>query len=364
MKICTIVGARPQFVKAAAISRALREDASVEEVMIHTGQHYDHIMSDVFFSELGIAVPQYNLGVGSGLHGAQTGQMLDKIEQVIMKERPDWMLVYGDTNSTLAGALAAAKLHIPVAHVEAGLRSFNRTMPEEINRIATDSISDCLFAPTQAALQQLLIEGHRPDTVVFSGDVMLDVFNETLNQARQTSEILTKLNLTQDGFALATIHRAENTDRPEILQRIFEGIEGLNRTLPVVCPLHPRTAAALSQAGLLERLHSTITLLDPVGYLDMLSLLHGSRLVVTDSGGLQKEAFFSKTPCITLRAETEWTELVEGGWNILMPPTHEMNITEVFSNPKAFRFDPITPYGEGRAAHVIAKTVLGAKMGS
>jgi UDP-GlcNAc3NAcA epimerase len=307
MKIATVVGARPQFVKAAAVSRVLRQAHT--EVLVHTGQHYDREMSELFFQELSIPRPDYELGVGSGGHGWQTGQMLIQLEEVLLKERPDWTLVYGDTNSTLAGALVAAKLGMRVAHVEAGLRSFNRTMPEEHNRVLTDHCSDLLFCPTDSAAQQLKKEGVEQGVHVV-GDVMYDAALQFASVARERSTILERLRVLPKGYALVTLHRPYNVDDPNRLSQVLDALERLE--LPVVFPVHPRTRARL--AG---RNAGTLQLVDPVGYLDMLALEQNAALILTDSGGVQKEAYFFATRCITLRPETEWVETVAAGWNRL-----------------------------------------------
>jgi UDP-GlcNAc3NAcA epimerase len=303
----SVVGARPQFIKAAPVSRVLRREH--EEVLVHTGQHYDDNMSDVFFRELDIPEPDINLGVGSGLHGAQTGAMMAGLENVALEVKPDWVLVYGDTNSTVAGALVAAKLHIPVAHVEAGLRSFDRRMPEEINRVLTDHVSDVLLCPTETAVHNLAREGIKRG-VHLVGDVMYDAFLFNLEAARKR-DALKRLGLARGHFALATVHRAENTDDPERLRSILQGID--DSGLEIVLPLHPRTRARLEGA-----MPARIRVIDPVGYLDMLALEEAATVIVTDSGGLQKEAYFLAKPCITLRDATEWTETVEAGWNVLV----------------------------------------------
>lgn len=318
MKIASVVGARPQFIKTAAVSRALRAIEGVKETLIHTGQHYDANMSSVFFEELEIPHPDYNLGIGSATHGAQTGRMLEAIEGVLLKEKPDWVLVYGDTNSTLAGALAAVKLHIPVAHVEAGLRSFNRRMPEEINRVLTDHASDLLFAPTQTAVENLQREGIPDARIKLVGDVMYDAALYYGAKAERQSRILNALKLEPKGYILATIHRAENTDDPLRLRAIFDSLAEIAHEIKVVLPLHPRTRAALVQASLYDKAAQSICLIEPVGYLDMMMLEKNARLIATDSGGVQKEAFFYHVPCVTLREETEWVELVELGWNYLI----------------------------------------------
>jgi UDP-GlcNAc3NAcA epimerase len=326
MKIVTIIGARPQFIKAATVSRAIAEynkaltkgQERIEEVLVHTGQHYDENMSDVFFEELDIPQPDYHLGIGSANHGAQTGRMLEEIEKVLLKEEPDRVLVYGDTNSTLAGALAAAKLNISVAHVEAGLRSFNRQMPEEINRVLTDHIADMLFAPTQASVVNLKNEGISEDKVFLVGDVMYDAALYYGKLAAEKSRILERYQLQPRQYILATIHRAENTDAPERLRAIFKGLCQVARDIQVVLPLHPRTRKALIKEGLYDIVFDSITVTPPVGYLDMVMLEQNACLIATDSGGVQKEAYFYRVPCVTLREETEWVELVDTGWNVLV----------------------------------------------
>lgn len=318
MKIVTVVGARPQFIKAAAVSRAIAATPGAQEILLHTGQHYDNNMSDIFFEELGIPKPDHHLGVHGGGHGHMTGQMLIKIEEVLIKETPDWVLVYGDTNSTLAGALAASKLHIPIAHVEAGLRSFNRRMPEEVNRVLTDHISTLLFAPTDSAVKNLALEGVDPQAVRRVGDVMFDAVLYYGQVAEGASAILQKTGLQTGQYVLATIHRSENTDDPQRLRQIIQCLNHAAAHLDVVLPLHPRTRAAMERLGGDSRLSGRIKVIDPVGYLDMVMLEKNARLVVTDSGGVQKEAYFHRVPCITLREETEWVELVECKWNTLV----------------------------------------------
>ena len=326
MKIVTIIGARPQFIKAATVSRAIAEynnsltnnQEPIIEVLVHTGQHYDENMSDVFFEELDIPQPDYHLGIGSASHGAQTGRMLEEIEKVLLKEKPDRVLVYGDTNSTLAGALTATKLHIPVAHVEAGLRSFNRQMPEEINRVLTDHIADMLFAPTQTAVDNLKKEGISENKIFLVGDVMYDAALYYGKQVEEESNILEQYRLQPQQYILATIHRAENTDDPIRLRAIFEGLSQVAKEIPVVLPLHPRTRAALIRDGLYEMAVESLVVIPPVGYLDMVMMEKNARLIATDSGGVQKEAYFYRVPCVTLREETEWVELVEAGWNVLV----------------------------------------------
>jgi UDP-GlcNAc3NAcA epimerase len=351
MKVLTVVGARPQFIKAAPVSRAIRERAT--EILVHTGQHYDKSMSDVFFEELNIPVPDYHLHVGSKSHGAQTGDMLTKVEEVILKEKPDCVLVYGDTNSTLAGALAAAKLHVPVAHVEAGLRSFNRRMPEEINRVLTDHVSEWLFCPTQTAVNHLKNEGITRG-VHLVGDVMLDAVEYNSRLAREKSRILDELGLDKSGYVLITLHRAENTDDPARLSAIIGAINEMHLT--AVLPLHPRTRHKLTEMGLAIT-NPNVKLIDPVGYLDMLELEVNARKILTDSGGVQKEAFFARVPCITMRDETEWTETVELGANILVGADREKILDAVEHFEVDFsRVEPV--FGDGRAAEKIVSILL------
>ena len=311
-KIVTVLGARPQFVKAAVLSRIIAKYNTIEEVIIHTGQHYDTNMSAVFFDEMKIPNPKYNLEINGLSHGAMTGQMLLKIEEVLIEEKPDIVVVYGDTNSTIAGALAAKKLHIKVAHIEAGLRSFNMKMPEEINRILTDKISDLLLCPTDTALGNLKNEGFEMSSskIVKCGDIMKDAVTYYSAISEQNSSIIANLNLEENEFVLATIHRQENTDAIEKLKEIFEGLDEINKSKTVVVPLHPRTKAILNQ----NNLSYNVKIIDPIGYFDMLELLKKCNLVVTDSGGLQKEAFFNKKHCIIARQESEWVELVSNGF--------------------------------------------------
>lgn len=358
-KIVTVVGARPQFIKAAAVSRVLRANGSLEEVLVHTGQHYDDGMSDIFFRELDIPRPSYSLGIGSGSHGDQTGRMLAALENMLLKERPDWVLIYGDTNSTLAGALAAVKLHIPIAHVEAGLRSFNRRMPEEINRVVSDHVSDLLFAPTDVAVKNLHDEGLDPIRIRNVGDVMYDAALFYGAKARTGSDILRRLGLATGDYVLATIHRAENTDSPERLGSILNGLIAVSKSTTVVLPLHPRTRKSIGPE-LEERLsNANVLVLDPVGYLDMVMLEGNARVIATDSGGVQKEAYFYKIPCITLREETEWTELVEMGWNKLVPPTDPIVIEKAILQATAGKIESKNPYGDGNSAELIVNTLIG-----
>lgn len=350
--VLTVVGARPQFVKASVVSHALAAVAGLREILVHTGQHFDDNMSGVFFAELGMSPPTHHLNIHGGSHGEMTGRMLTGIERVLMDERPDAVLVYGDTNSTLAGALAAVKLHVPVAHVEAGLRSFNRRMPEEINRILTDRISHWLFTPTEAAREQLLHEGMDPANLVFVGDVMFDVALHHGARAGVRGGVLESLSLVGRPFALATVHRAENTDDPERLAVIVGALKRLASRLPVVWPVHPRTRRVL-QAQCLGT--SGLILVEPVGYLDMVRLERNASLIATDSGGVQKEAFFHGVPCVTLREETEWVELVHAGWNRLAPPSDIDTVHSALEAAIGTRGAAAAPYGSGDAAVRIAQ---------
>lgn len=344
MKILSIVGARPQFIKAAAVSNVLRTEH--EEVLIHTGQHYDENMSKIFFDELEIPKPDYDLGIGSGGHGVQTGNMLVKLEEIYLKEKPDLVLVYGDTNSTLAGALCASKLLIPVAHVEAGLRSFNKRMPEEQNRILTDHISSLLFVPTNTAIENLKNEGI--STNIYNvGDVMYDAVKHFTSIAKEKSNILDELALDKREYILTTIHRAENTND---INRLSDIISALNKSKDkFILPLHPRTKKYIESYNL--KLNKNITIIEPVGYLDMINLEMNANKIVTDSGGVQKEAYFMSKPCITLREETEWIETIEAGWNILVGTNTDM-ITNAIADfyPTKNRIDI---FGDGNAAYKI-----------
>lgn len=327
MKIVSIVGARPQFIKAAAVSRVLRERHT--EILVHTGQHYDDNMSAVFFEELDIPEPDVNLGIGSGSQGAQTGAMLNAMEEVLLRERPDWTLVYGDTNSTLAGTLAAAKLNIPVAHVEAGLRSFNRRMPEEINRVVTDHLSTLLFCPGRTAADNLDREGIRKGVHVV-GDVMADALAFAVERAEHRSSVMDRLQLEPGGYLLATIHRAGNTDDSARLSGLLSALDLLAKDEPVIFPVHPRTRKAMAA---LPPPHSPgLRCIEPVGSLDMVMLEKSARLILTDSGGMQKEAYWLRVPCITLRDETEWVETVECGWNVLAGADTERILRAVSSH--------------------------------
>ena len=359
MKIVSVVGARPQFVKAAVVSRALRQFRAIEDVLLHTGQHYDAEMSQVFFEELSIPTPEHDLEIGPGPHGEQTGRMLIAIERVLTEAPPDAVLVYGDTNSTLAGALAAVKLHVPVLHVEAGLRSFNRCMPEEINRVLADHASDVLFAPTDLAVTNLLREGLAEERIYKVGDVMYDAALFYGELADRRSKILSRLGLdgSAGAYVLATVHRAENTDDRDRLRTICRTLQRVSQWMPVVFPLHPRTRKALDRLGLLDTLQG-VKMVDPVGYLDMMMLEKNSRLIITDSGGVQKEAFFYQIPCVTLRDETEWVELVELGWNRLAPPvSEEKQLTEIEAALNSAPVMSDRPYGDGHAAQEIASII-------
>ena len=341
MNIVTVVGARPQLIKAAALSRVLR--GRHREILVHTGQHYDREMSDVFFHELDMEPPQVNLGVGSGPHGAQTGAMLAGIEQELQRAQPDWLVVYGDTNSTVAGALAAAKLGVRTAHVEAGLRSFNRSMPEEINRVVTDHVSNLLLCPSATAVQNLADEGVRSG-VHCVGDVMLDALLFAQARANETSTVLARLNIEDDDYVVATIHRAENTDDRGRLRSILTGLE--SSEMRVIFPVHPRTRKALRALGYSGS--AKVSLLEPLGYLDMVRLVSGARLLATDSGGLQKEAYWLGVRCVTLREETEWVETVAAGWNRLAGADAQ-RIGEALENRMLPRERPPL-YGEQGAA--------------
>jgi len=354
LKIVSVVGARPQFIKAAVVSRVLR--GQHQERLLHTGQHYDYEMSEVFFRELDLPRPDINLGVGSASHARQTGEMLIGIEQVLLREKPDGVLIYGDTNSTLAGALAAAKLNLPVAHVEAGLRSFNRAMPEEINRVVADRLSDLLFCPTRTAVENLAREGITAG-VHLVGDVMYDLLLQSLPLAERTSTILERLGLQPGAYLLATVHRAGNTDSRENLAGILAGLGATGET--VILPLHPRTRHALAGWGLAPA--EKVRLIEPVGYLDMLVLEKNARLILTDSGGVQKEACWLGIPCLTLREETEWVETVEAGWNLLVGTSAE-RIAEAVRGFYPQGEKPAL-FGDGRAGEQIVR-ILEDTLGS
>jgi UDP-GlcNAc3NAcA epimerase len=354
LRVTTVVGARPQFIKAAVLSRALA-DAGVAETLVHTGQHFDGAMSDVFFQELDLPTPKHHLGFGGLGHGAMTGRMLEAIERLLLADRPDWVLVYGDTNSTLAGALAAVKLHIPVAHVEAGMRSFNRAMPEEINRVLTDHVATANLVTNTAAQRHLASEGITVGVHVV-GDVMLDACKYYARAAR--AGVLPRLGLKPGGFALATVHRAENTDSSEALLGILKGLEQVGEELPVVLATHPRTRKALRAAGANPNL-ARVLLIEPIGYLEMLELEANAALILTDSGGVQKEAFYHRVPCVTLRDETEWRETVDLGWNRLAGGEPSRIVAAAKDMLTATRSEPPPVYGDGTAAlqitHVITR---------
>jgi len=360
LKIVTIVGARPQFIKAAAVSREIARHPDVTEIIVHTGQHFDKNMSDVFFEEMQIPTPRYHLNINSMNHGAMTGKMLEGIEPILLKEKPDFVMVYGDTNSTLAGALAAKKLHIRVVHVEAGLRSFNMQMPEEINRILTDRISDILCCPTDKAVENLKQEGfeHFPSKVIKTGDVMQDASLYYNTFSADKSAIINDLGLAGQDFTLCTIHRAENTDDPERLSGIFAALHEISLEMKVVLPLHPRTRKIAVTLGLIpELINSQLLIVPPVGYFDMIELLKNTRIVLTDSGGVQKEAFFFLKPCVTLRDETEWVELVDKGFNALAGAGKD-KITNACSEMKGKQFDfNVDMYGSGRASKNIIEAI-------
>jgi UDP-GlcNAc3NAcA epimerase len=362
IKVATIVGARPQFIKAATVSRAMRRRSDVTEYLIHTGQHYAHSMSKVFFEELDIPSPDYNLGIGSLSHGAQTGRMLEATEEILLMLKPDWVLVYGDTNSTLAGALAASKIHIPVAHVEAGLRSFNRRMPEEINRVLVDHLSSLLFAPTARAQRNLGTEGIDVSLVRVIGDVMYDAAIYYGEMAERRSDVLKRLGLATKGYLLTTIHRADNTDDGARLRNIVEALIGISHGHQIVLPLHPRTRESLTRENLLTRLAQHVIVIEPVGYLDMVMLEKHSSLILTDSGGVQKEAYFHGVPCITLRDETEWTELVEAGWNKIVPPSSMLEIMEAVNGysrtGSQLPANAATLYGNGYSAMEVVNEIV------
>ena len=352
MKIVTILGARPQFIKAGSVSREIDKHKEIEEVIIHTGQHYDANMSDIFFDEMQIPKPDYFLGIGGKSHGAMTGQMIEKIEEVCLKEKPDWVMVYGDTNSTLAGAIVASKLHIKLAHIEAGLRSFNMNMPEEINRILTDRVSTMLFCPTNTAIKNLKDEGfdNFKCKIIKSGDVMQDgaMFYRDL-------AVKPKCNI-EENYILCTIHRAENTDNEMRLRDIFDALNEIGSEKQIILPLHPRTKKIIEN---LELKIENLTIIDPVGYLEMVWLIDNCDLVMTDSGGLQKEAFFFEKSCITLRDETEWVELVENSFNVLVG-ANTKKILETYKNyTSLFAVDySLDLYGAGKASKKIIEELL------
>ena len=375
MKIVTVIGARPQIIKAAALSRAIRQHFSkeVQEVIVHTGQHYDDNMSQVFFDELCIPHPDYNLGVGSASHGVQTAKMIEGIEEILLKEKPDYLVLYGDTNSTLAGAIAASKIHVPIVHIEAGLRSFNKSMPEEINRICCDHCSTLLFSPTATGFKNLVNEGFNPNNkrkftidnpgIYHCGDVMYDNSKYFATIADKKSQILDKEGLRGVKYVLCTIHRDNNTDQPERLNAIFKALLKISESKKVVLPLHPRTSKLLNtnlEKGLLDKItnNSKIKILPPASFLDMIVLERHAQMVVTDSGGVQKEAFFFQKPCLILRSETEWKEIVECGAAVITD-ADEVKIVESFNNfaeNPPHKFPDL--FGDGNAASFICKEML------
>ncbi|PKN64810.1 MAG: UDP-N-acetylglucosamine 2-epimerase (non-hydrolyzing) [Deltaproteobacteria bacterium HGW-Deltaproteobacteria-15] len=366
MKLVTIVGARPQFVKAAAVSRAIvaRNESlgasAIQEFLLHTGQHYDEVMSGVFFRDLELPEPNEHLGVGSGPQGWQTGRMLTGIEETLLRERPDWVLIYGDTNSTLAGALAAVKLHIPLAHVEAGLRSFNRRMAEEHNRVVSDHLSTLLLCPTRTAVENLRregIDGAGSASVENVGDVMYDSILHYTGVAEKRSDVLDRLKLNPGNYGLVTIHRAENTDDPVRLKNIFRGLEQIAREgLPIVLPLHPRTRKMIGENSAFAGSRPPFTLTDPVPYLDMLLLEKSAKVILTDSGGVQKEAYWLGVPCVTMRDDTEWVETVEAGWNLLVGADPDKIVAAAHSaRPGKPRGNY---YGNGHAAEQVLQSIL------
>lgn len=357
VKIVTVIGARPQFIKAAAISRAidmhnkLQSGVKIEEFIIHTGQHFDSNMSHIFFDQLQIPEPLCNLDISNLSHGAMTGRMLEQIESILLANKPDLVLVYGDTNSTLAGAIAAKKLHIKLAHIEAGLRSFNMSMPEEINRILTDRISDYLFCPTLQAVKNLEAEGYKKfGSRIFNfGDVMFDAMCYYRHLARPPQLFNKNKDILEKGFVLATVHRAENTDVPRKLTIIFDSLRQISYDIPVIFPVHPRTMQVINSLHI-ETLSDSLFLIDPVGYLEVVSLLDQCSLVMTDSGGMQKEAYFLKKPCLTLRDETEWVELLDAGINQLVPINQELIVSHCKKMLGRKINFPINLYGNGSAA--------------
>jgi UDP-GlcNAc3NAcA epimerase len=359
--IITIVGARPQFIKAAAVNRAIRKlnqdsEIRISEKILHTGQHYDDNMSQVFFEELEIPPPHFNLGVGSGNHGAQTGRMLEKIEEVLLAEKPDWILIYGDTNSTLAGALSAVKLHIPVAHIEAGLRSFNRRMPEEINRLLADQISNLLFCPTKTAVENLRKEGITKG-VHLIGDVMFDCILFYKEKAQEVlPNMLEKYRVQTKSYYLVTLHRAENTDNPQRLKNIFRALNDISsEKCPVILPLHPRTKKYLTETGI--EIGTQVKIFPPATYLEMIAWESQAKTILTDSGGVQKEAYWFQVPCITLRDETEWVETVALGWNTLVSADYDRTITAVDNIAGKTKKYITDLYGDGHTAEKIIKVL-------
>lgn len=354
-KIITIVGARPQFIKANILSRHFAATEAINEIIVHTGQHYDDNMSNVFFDELGIPKPKYNLGIGGGTHGQMAGRQLEKVEQVLLEEKPDMVLVYGDTNSTLAGALSAAQLKIPLAHVEAGLRAFNRNLPEETNRIVTDHLSKVLFCPTGQAVLNLKTEGISGENVLNVGDIMYDAALLYAPQAQEKSSILKRLKLIEGSYRLSTLHRPDNTsDNLAHLEAVLAAFRTLAEEKPHVLPMHPRTRNAIEATGQFEKLTRGLTVIDPVGYVDMVRLIQGAEIIVTDSGGLQKEAYFHQTPVVILRHETEWEELLQMNWAKLASPANTDLILETTRSFNVSAADTRSkPYGHGDAGQKI-----------
>lgn len=359
IKICTIVGARPQFIKAAAVSFAFKQSNRITEVSIHTGQHYDNNMSDIFFGELGLDTPKYNLNVGSSSHAIQTAKIMIGLEDVLLKEKPNGVLIYGDTNSTLAGALVASKLHIPIIHVEAGLRSYNMNMPEEINRIMADSVSQLLLAPTEQAKNTLINEGKDKKNIFVTGDVMLDLALR-ISSTIQSPALLDKYDVEEGKYYLVTIHRAENTDYEYRLKKILELLEMLSEDFPILFPVHPRTLHSFQKVGLLNKLTSNkkIRLLDPLGYKEMTTLQKYCKSIISDSGGVQKEAFFHKKTCFIVRDETEWIELVDAGWNVLLTQDIFDQAYNLITGYTDSSRKNISPYGDGNAAKIILSTIV------
>lgn len=355
-KIVTVIGARPQFIKAAPISKVFGKSLELNEILVHTGQHYDSTMSDIFFEELEIPEPKYNLGIGSGSHANQTADIMKRLEKVLLDENPDMLLIYGDTNSTLAAAITASKIHIPIAHVEAGLRSFNREMPEEINRVVTDCLSSILFSPTQAGINNLKNEGIERN-VYKTGDVMYDVALWATKKAKNESSVLKKYNLEKKKYALVTIHRAENTDEKLRLINIFTALNIINKDIPLVLPLHPRTQKMLDEYNI-SNLINDLKVIEPVGFIDMVSLESNAALILTDSGGVQKEAYFHGVPCVTMRDQTEWVETVEAKWNILANTRDGQDILNgVNCQLNRKKREDILEYGDGQAAQCIVQKI-------
>lgn len=356
MKIVTVIGTRPQFVKAAVVSKALMSKG-ISEFLVHTGQHYEYNMSKVFFDDMSMNKPHAFLGISGTSHGSMTGEMLIKIEELIIQQKPDWVLVYGDTNSTLAGALAASKLNVPCAHVEAGLRSDNRRMPEEINRILTDHASDLLFAPTSAAYQRLMKEGIPENKIIRTGDVMLDAAIYFRKKAKSKSSIVKGLELDGEKFALCTLHRAENVDSEKRLRWMVAQLNEVSKDFRIILPVHPRLRARLDTLQLTNSLSDKIKLIDPVGFLDILCLQMASTIIITDSGGMQKEAFFQKKPCVTVRTETEWVELLAAGHNRLAIPEQDSILQKVHDAMNASLDWSINLYGDGNTSYIIAEAL-------